>query len=52
LPRIDLPVYVDFEGEHSEDDGEPAANISHLIELGVIGTNSKTGSAGTVPDEN
>jgi 2-methylisocitrate lyase-like PEP mutase family enzyme len=30
---------VDFEGGYSEDDGELAANISRLLELGVIGIN-------------
>jgi 2-methylisocitrate lyase-like PEP mutase family enzyme len=36
---IDAPVTVDFEGGYSEDDGELAANISHLLDLGVIGIN-------------
>src|ERR1700730_18172197 len=36
---IDVPVTVDFEGGYSEDDGELAANISRLLELGVIGIN-------------
>ena len=37
---IDVPVSVDFEGGYSEDDhGELAANISRLVELGVIGIN-------------
>jgi 2-methylisocitrate lyase-like PEP mutase family enzyme len=36
---IDVPVSVDFEGGYSEDDGELAANISRLLELGVIGIN-------------
>src|SRR6202048_4084056 len=36
---IDVPVSVDFEGGYSEDDGELAANISRLPELGVIGIN-------------
>jgi 2-methylisocitrate lyase-like PEP mutase family enzyme len=30
---------VDFEGGYSEDDGELAANISRLLDLGVIGIN-------------
>src|SRR6201984_1494224 len=34
---IDVPVSVDFEGGYSEDDGELAANVSRLLELGVIG---------------
>ena len=36
---VDIPVTVDFEGGYSEDDGELAANISHLLDLGVIGIN-------------
>ena len=36
---IDVPVSVDFEGGYSDDDGELAANISRLLELGVIGIN-------------
>jgi 2-methylisocitrate lyase-like PEP mutase family enzyme len=36
---IDVPVSVDFEGGYSEDDRELAANISRLLELGVIGIN-------------
>ena len=36
---VDVPVTVDFEGGYSEDDGELAANISRLLELGVIGIN-------------
>ena len=36
---IDVPVSVDFEGGYSEDDGELAANVSRLLELGVIGIN-------------
>ena len=36
---IDVPVSVDFEGGYSEDDGELAANISRLLELGAIGIN-------------
>src|SRR6266705_5426495 len=36
---IDVPVSVDFECGYSEDDGELAANISRLLELGVIGIN-------------
>src|ERR1700676_2649194 len=36
---IDVPVSVDFEGGYSEDDGELAANISRLLELGVFGIN-------------
>jgi 2-methylisocitrate lyase-like PEP mutase family enzyme len=40
---IDVPVSVDFEGGYSEDDGELAANISRLLELGVIGINFEDG---------
>jgi 2-methylisocitrate lyase-like PEP mutase family enzyme len=36
---IDVPVSVDLEGGYSEDDGELAANVSRLLELGVIGIN-------------
>ena len=36
---VDIPVTVDFEGGYSEDDGELAANISRLLDLGVIGIN-------------
>ena len=36
---VDTPVTVDFEGGYSEDDGELAANISRLLDLGVIGIN-------------
>jgi 2-methylisocitrate lyase-like PEP mutase family enzyme len=36
---VDIPVTMDFEGGYSEDDGELAANISRLLDLGVIGIN-------------
>ena len=36
---VDAPVTVDFEGGYSEDDDELAANISQLLDLGVIGIN-------------
>ena len=36
---VDIPVTVDFEGGYSEDDGELAANIARLLDLGVIGIN-------------
>src|SRR6202023_2999060 len=36
---VDIPVTVDLEGGYSEDDGELAANISRLLDLGVIGIN-------------
>jgi 2-methylisocitrate lyase-like PEP mutase family enzyme len=35
----DVPVTVDFEGGYSDDDGELADNISHLLDTGVIGIN-------------
>lgn len=42
---VDAPVTVDFEGGYSEDDSELADNISRLIDLGVIGVISRTGSS-------
>ena len=36
---VDIPVTVDFEGGYSEDDGELAANITRLLDLGVVGIN-------------
>lgn len=36
---VDVPVSVDFEGGYSEDDGELAGNIGHLLDMGVIGIN-------------
>lgn len=36
---VDVPVTVDFEGGYSEDDSALAANISRLLDLGVIGIN-------------
>jgi 2-methylisocitrate lyase-like PEP mutase family enzyme len=36
---VDIPVTVDFEGGYSEDDGELAANIERLLDLGAIGIN-------------
>jgi 2-methylisocitrate lyase-like PEP mutase family enzyme len=36
---VDIPVTVDFEGGYSEDDGELAANIARLLDLGVVGIN-------------
>ena len=36
---IAVPVTVDFEGGYSGDDGVLAENVSHLLELGVIGIN-------------
>jgi len=36
---VDIPVTVDFEGGYSENDGELAANIARLLDLGVIGIN-------------
>src|SRR5215472_4635256 len=39
VATIDVPVTVDFEGGYSEDEGELSANISRLLDLGVIGIN-------------
>jgi 2-methylisocitrate lyase-like PEP mutase family enzyme len=39
VASVDTPVTVDFEGGYSADDGELAANISRLLDLGVIGIN-------------
>jgi 2-methylisocitrate lyase-like PEP mutase family enzyme len=39
VASVDTPVTLDFEGGYSEDDGELAANISRLLDLGVIGIN-------------
>jgi 2-methylisocitrate lyase-like PEP mutase family enzyme len=36
---VELPVSVDFEGGYSDDDHQLAANISRLLDLGVIGIN-------------
>jgi 2-methylisocitrate lyase-like PEP mutase family enzyme len=36
---VDVPVTLDFEGGYSEDDRELAANISRLLDLGIIGIN-------------
>src|SRR6202043_863513 len=36
---VDIPVTMDFEGGYSEDDGELAANITRLLDLGIIGIN-------------
>src|ERR1700732_2370457 len=36
---VDIPVTMDFEGGYSEDDGELAANIARLLDLGIIGIN-------------
>ncbi|MGR9426270.1 isocitrate lyase/PEP mutase family protein [Rhizobium leguminosarum] len=36
---VELPVSVDFEGGYSDDDHQLAANISKLLDLGVIGIN-------------
>src|SRR5262250_2753158 len=36
---VDIPVTVDFEGGYSEDDGELAANIARLLDLGIVGIN-------------
>jgi 2-methylisocitrate lyase-like PEP mutase family enzyme len=36
---VDIPVTVDIEGGYSEDDSELAANVSRLLDLGMIGIN-------------
>src|SRR5467141_2552131 len=36
---IDVPVTVDFEGGYSDDDTVLAANVSRLLELGIVGMN-------------
>ncbi len=36
---VAVPVTIDFEGGYTEDDAELAANVSRLLELGVIGIN-------------
>ena len=36
---IDVPVTVDFEGGYGEDDEVLAANVSRLLDLGVVGIN-------------
>ena len=36
---VALPVTVDFEGGYSDDDGQLAANVGRLLDLGVIGIN-------------
>jgi len=36
---VELPVSVDFEGGYSDDDQQLAANVSKLLDLGVIGIN-------------
>lgn len=36
---IDLPVTVDFEGGYTDDDDILAANVSRLVNLGIIGIN-------------
>jgi 2-methylisocitrate lyase-like PEP mutase family enzyme len=39
VSSVDIPVTIDIEGGYSEDDGVLAANISRLLDLGVIGIN-------------
>jgi 2-methylisocitrate lyase-like PEP mutase family enzyme len=36
---VDVPVTVDLEGGYSEDDRELAANVSRLLDSGIIGIN-------------
>jgi 2-methylisocitrate lyase-like PEP mutase family enzyme len=39
VSSVDIAVTIDIEGGYSEDDGLLAANISPLLDLGVIGIN-------------
>jgi len=39
VAAINLPVTADFEGGYSENDDELAANVSRLIDLGIVGIN-------------
>jgi 2-methylisocitrate lyase-like PEP mutase family enzyme len=39
VSSVEIPVTIDIEGGYSEDDGLLAANISRLLDLGVIGIN-------------
>ncbi len=36
---VDVPLTVDFEGGYSDDDDKLAANVSRLLDLGVVGIN-------------
>jgi 2-methylisocitrate lyase-like PEP mutase family enzyme len=36
---VDVPITVDFEGGYSEDEPDLTANVSRLLDLGVIGIN-------------
>jgi len=36
---VDVPITVDFEGGYSEDEADLAANVSRLLDLGVVGIN-------------
>jgi 2-methylisocitrate lyase-like PEP mutase family enzyme len=36
---IDVPVTVDFEGGYSDDDTVLAANVSRMLDLGIVGMN-------------
>jgi 2-methylisocitrate lyase-like PEP mutase family enzyme len=36
---VDLPVTADFEGGYTDDDGQLTDNISHLLDLGIVGIN-------------
>jgi 2-methylisocitrate lyase-like PEP mutase family enzyme len=39
VASIDLPVTVDFEGGYTEDDVILSANVSRLVDLGIVGIN-------------
>lgn len=36
---VELPVTADFEGGYTEDERQLAENISHLLDLGIVGIN-------------
>ena len=36
---VDVPITVEFEGGYGEDEADLAANVSRLLDLGVIGVN-------------
>ena len=44
VSTIEAPVSVDFEGGYSDDNGALAENAARLLELGIIGSISKTAS--------
>ncbi|MCJ2058514.1 isocitrate lyase/phosphoenolpyruvate mutase family protein [Methylobacterium sp. J-048] len=36
---VDVPVTVDFEGGYTDDDGTLSANVTRLLDLGIVGIN-------------